>query len=40
MSIRARVTGYLTRMPFREGADVKKDDLLFEIDPRLYQAQL
>jgi multidrug efflux system membrane fusion protein len=27
-------------MPFTEGADVKKDDLLFEIDPRPYQAQL
>src|SRR5690349_1539043 len=34
VSVRARVTGYLTRMPFREGASVKKDDLLFEIDPR------
>ena len=38
--IRARVTGYLTQMPFKEGAEVKKGDLLFEIDPRPYQAKL
>jgi multidrug efflux system membrane fusion protein len=40
VSIRARVTGYLTKIPFREGAEVKEGDLLFEIDPRPYQAQL
>ena len=40
VEIRPRVTGYLTKMPFVEGAEVKKDDLLFEIDPRPYQAQL
>jgi membrane fusion protein, multidrug efflux system len=34
-----RVTGYLVKMPFTEGALVKKDELLFEIDPRPYQAQ-
>ena len=33
-----RATGYLTRIPFKEGADVKKGDLLFKIDPRPYQA--
>ncbi len=38
VDIRPRVTGYLTKMPFKEGAEVKKDDLLFEIDPRPYQA--
>ena len=27
-------------MPFKEGAEVKEGDLLFEIDPRPYQAQL
>jgi multidrug efflux system membrane fusion protein len=37
--IRARVTGYLVRMPFKEGAEVKAGELLFEIDPRPYQAQ-
>jgi multidrug efflux system membrane fusion protein len=40
VSIRARVTGYLVKMPFKEGAEVKKGDLLFEIDPRPYKAQL
>lgn len=40
IEIRPRVTGYLTKMPFIEGAEVKKDDLLFEIDPRPYQAQV
>jgi multidrug efflux system membrane fusion protein len=39
LAVRARVTGYLTKMPFREGTEVKKGDTLFEIDPRPYQAQ-
>ena len=39
VNIIARVTGYLTKMPFKEGSLVKKGDLLFEIDPRPYQAQ-
>ena len=38
VDIRPRVTGYLTEMPFKEGDDVKKDQLLFQIDPRPYQA--
>ena len=38
VSVRARVTGYLNRMPFTEGDEVKAGDLLFEIDPRPYQA--
>ncbi len=40
VNVQARVTGYLVKMPFKEGAEVKTDDLLFEIDPRPYQAQL
>jgi multidrug efflux system membrane fusion protein len=40
VDIRARVTGYLTQIYFREGSEVKKGDLLFEIDPRPYKAQL
>ena len=40
VDIRPRVTGYLVKIPFKEGADVKAGDLLFEIDPRPYQAQL
>jgi multidrug efflux system membrane fusion protein len=38
--IRPRVTGYLVGMPFKEGAVVKKDDVLFEIDDRPYKAAL
>ncbi|HLJ10731.1 MAG TPA: efflux RND transporter periplasmic adaptor subunit [Planctomycetaceae bacterium] len=40
VEIRVRVTGYLEKVHFREGADVKKGDLLFEIDPRPYEAEL
>jgi multidrug efflux system membrane fusion protein len=40
LDVRARVTGYLVKMPFKEGSEVKAGDLLFEIDPRPYQAQL
>ncbi len=39
VGIRARVTGYLVKTPFQEGTAVKKGDVLFEIDPRPYQAQ-
>src|SRR5437879_11312782 len=40
VSIVPRVTGYLVKMPFKEGSEVKAGDLLFEIDPRPYKAQL
>jgi RND family efflux transporter MFP subunit len=40
VEVRARVTGYLERVHFTEGADVKKGELLFEIDPRPYEAEL
>jgi multidrug efflux system membrane fusion protein len=40
VDIRARVTGYLIKIPFKEGAEIKKNDLLFQIDPRPYEAQL
>src|SRR5262249_7190823 len=40
LDVRPRVTGYLVKMPFKEGAEVKKDDLLFEIDDRPYKADL
>jgi multidrug efflux system membrane fusion protein len=33
-----RATGYIIKIPFKEGSDVKKGDLLFKIDPRSYQA--
>jgi RND family efflux transporter MFP subunit len=37
--IKARVTGLLVDFPFEEGTEIKKDAVLFEIDPRPYQAQ-
>jgi multidrug efflux system membrane fusion protein len=40
VEIRARVSGYLTKVNFKPGAEVKKGDVLFEIDPRPYQADL
>jgi len=40
VEIRARATGYLTRAAFHEGDLVKKGDLLFEVDPKPYQASL
>jgi RND family efflux transporter MFP subunit len=38
--IQPQVTGYLIRQDYREGGPVKKDQLLFEIDPRPFQAVL
>ena len=38
VEVRAHVWGYLDKVNFKEGALVKKGDVLFEIDPRLYQA--
>lgn len=39
-TIQARVTGYLVKRTFDEGAFVRKGDLLFQIDPRPFQAAL
>jgi RND family efflux transporter MFP subunit len=38
VELRARVTGYVTKVAFTAGALVNAGDLLFEIDPREYQA--
>ena len=38
VAVRSRVAGYLQEVHFRDGALVKKDDLLFTIDQRPYQA--
>jgi RND family efflux transporter MFP subunit len=38
VQIRARVTGFVTKVAFTDGAVVKAGDLLYEIDPRQYQA--
>src|SRR5262249_20667583 len=40
VEVRARVSGYLESVHFREGSLVTKGDLLFQIDPRPYEAQL
>ena len=40
VDIRARVSGYLDKLGFDEGAVVKAGDMLFVIDPRPYQAAL
>lgn len=38
VEVRARVTGYVTRVAFTAGALVNTGDLLFQIDPREYEA--
>src|SRR5262245_52448994 len=38
VEVRARVRGELTEIHFKDGALVKKGDLLFVIDPRTYKA--
>src|SRR5207247_9282149 len=39
VEIRARASGYLDKVHFKEGKEVKKGDLLFTIDRRPYQAE-
>jgi membrane fusion protein, multidrug efflux system len=39
VELRARVSGHLDAVNFRAGQYVKKDEVLFTIDPRWYQAQ-
>lgn len=38
VDIRPRVSGYIDRVAFKEGDEVKAGDLLFVIDPRPYRA--
>ena len=40
VDLRARVTGYLVKVNFKAGDDVKKDQVLFEIDDRPYRAEV
>jgi multidrug efflux system membrane fusion protein len=39
-TIRSQITGLLTSVDFQEGQSVKQGDLLAQIDPRTFQAQL
>jgi RND family efflux transporter MFP subunit len=40
VEVRARISGFLDEVKFKDGAVVKKDDLLFVIDPRPFQRVL
>jgi membrane fusion protein, multidrug efflux system len=40
VTIRTQISGYLLKIDFKEGQDVKKGDLLAEIDSRPYEATL
>jgi RND family efflux transporter MFP subunit len=40
VEIKARVTGYITDAPFKEGDRVEKGKILFQIDKRPYEADL
>src|SRR5690606_24156644 len=40
VELRPRVSGYVQRVAFDEGQEVRKGDLLFVIDPRPYKAAL
>src|SRR6185312_5342161 len=40
VEVRPRVNGYIDRVAFADGARVKKGQLLFQIDPRPFQAEV
>lgn len=40
VELRPRVSGYVQRVAYGEGEDVKQGDLMFQIDPRPYRAAL
>jgi len=40
IEVRPRVAGYIDRVAFADGARVKKSQLLFQIDPRPFQAEV
>jgi multidrug efflux system membrane fusion protein len=40
ITVKAQIGGELTRVAFQEGAEVKKGDTLFVVDPRPYESQV
>lgn len=38
VQVRARVSGYLDKINFKDGSDVKEGQVLYEVDPRPYKA--
>lgn len=40
VEVRPRVSGYIDRVAFAEGSLVRKGDLLFQIDPRPFEAEV
>jgi RND family efflux transporter MFP subunit len=39
VDVRAHVSGYLDRFNFKDGADVRQNEVLFEVDPRPFDAE-
>lgn len=40
VAVRTQISGELTKVAFREGQDIQKGALLFQLDPRTYQAAI
>ncbi|HZU37294.1 MAG TPA: biotin/lipoyl-binding protein, partial [Gemmataceae bacterium] len=40
VNVQSQVTGYLQKINFKDGAEVKKGAVLYQIDPQPYQAAL
>jgi len=40
VEVRARVTGYLEEVFFKDGQEVNEDDKLYEVDPRPYKSEV
>src|SRR5262245_22719692 len=40
VEVRSRVTGFLSSYEFKDGGEVTKDDVIFEVDPPLFEAEL
>src|SRR5262245_52074438 len=40
VDVRSRVKGHIKKIHFTDGQYVKKDDLLYELDPRPFEAEI